>query len=122
MQLETTKEPIKYRLKTGEEITLRPGVPIELPDHAATQLLKKAADKVHLVDSVIEPAAPQARSVYWEKADTSIWGPATPLLVERSSQDYVLVVEYRGELISVNAKVLRSKEAFETQVEPRVVT
>jgi hypothetical protein len=50
MQLEATGQPIRYRLKTGEEVTLRPGVPMELPDHAATQLLQKAPDKVRRVD------------------------------------------------------------------------
>jgi hypothetical protein len=96
--------------------------PVELPEEQGSRLLAKVPDKVRVIDSVIVSAAPEAQCVYWQKADTSIWGLATPLFFERSDQDYVLVVEYRGELISVNAKMLRSKAAFETQVEPRVVT
>jgi hypothetical protein len=52
MQLEATGKPIRYRLKNGEEVTLRPGIPTELPDHAANQLLRKAPDKVRLVKEV----------------------------------------------------------------------
>ena len=51
MQLEAIGSLIKYRLKTGEEVTLQPGVPMSyLP--SATQLLKKAPDKVRRVDSL----------------------------------------------------------------------
>ena len=41
MQLEATGQPIRYRLKTGEEFTLRPGVPMELPDQAATNCCRR---------------------------------------------------------------------------------
>ena len=52
MQLEATGQPIRYRLKTGEKVTLRPGVPMELPDQAATQLLQKAPAMVRRVDTL----------------------------------------------------------------------
>jgi hypothetical protein len=67
MFLEATHAPIRYRLKTGEEVTLRPGVPMELPDHAATQLLKKAPDQVRRVDS-LSPGS----LITWEGADGTI--------------------------------------------------
>ena len=74
MQLEATGQPIRYRLKTGEEVTLRPGVPMELPDQAATQLLQKAPDKVRRVNDAptratgLTPLHPGAR-ITWEGAD-----------------------------------------------------
>src|SRR5262245_28024258 len=69
MHLEATRKPIRYRLKTGEEVTLRPGVPMELPDHAATQLLKKAPDQVRRIgsDLTIQPGD----SITWQRADGS---------------------------------------------------
>jgi hypothetical protein len=73
MQLEATKEPIKYRLKTGKEIMLRPGVPTELPDEAANQLLKKAPDKVRRVDQV--PAIHIGDSITWRGANDTTRGP-----------------------------------------------
>jgi hypothetical protein len=74
MQLEATREPIKYRLKTGKVIMLRPGVPTELPDEAANQLLKKAPDKVRRVDQVL--AIHIGDSITWRGADDTIRGPA----------------------------------------------
>jgi hypothetical protein len=70
MQLEATGKPIRYRLKSGEEVILRPGVPTELPDHAANQLLKKAPNKVRRVNrsSMIEPGT----AITWEGADFSV--------------------------------------------------
>src|SRR5437867_2330171 len=47
--IEATDTPIRYRLHTGEEVLLKPGVPTELTDHAGRQLLKKAGNKVRLV-------------------------------------------------------------------------
>jgi hypothetical protein len=72
-------------------------------------------------DSVIEPAAPKARSVYWEKADTSIWGPATPLFLARFGNTFVLIVDFEGDLISINSPALRPKRQFDSQVKPKIV-
>ena len=70
MQLEATGQPIRYRLKTGEEFTLRPGVPMELPDQAANQLLQKAPDKVRRVSPV--PAIQSGDRIEWQRADLSV--------------------------------------------------
>jgi hypothetical protein len=48
--IEAVEHRIRYRLRTGEEVHLQPGVPVELPDQAARQLLAKAVGKVRLVD------------------------------------------------------------------------
>lgn len=49
MHIEATEKPIRYRLATGEEVILRPGVPVEVPEQAARQLLQKAGGKVRAV-------------------------------------------------------------------------
>lgn len=48
MQLEAIGKPIKFRLITGEEITLMPGAPIDLPEDRARKLLAKAPGKVRV--------------------------------------------------------------------------
>ena len=65
MQLEATAKPIRYRLKSGKEVILRPGIPTEVPDHAATQLLNKAAGKVR-------PVIQAGRTIIWPGADLSV--------------------------------------------------
>lgn len=74
MQLEAIGQPIRYRLKTGEEVTLRPGVPLELPDLAASQLLQKAPDKVRRVEplSTVQPGD----LMTWQRANGLQSGPA----------------------------------------------
>src|SRR5262245_36069636 len=74
MQLEAIEQPIKYRLRNGNEVTLRPGVPTELPDQAAKQLLRKAPDKVRLVQNV-SPIRSGAL-ITWQGADGKPRGPA----------------------------------------------
>lgn len=54
MQLEAISKPLRYRLRTGEEILLRPGIPVELPDLAAQKLLAQAPDRVRLVPYAVE--------------------------------------------------------------------
>ena len=128
MQLEAMGKPIKYRLKTGEEVTLLPGIPTELPDPAATQLLKKAPDKVRLVDGesalqprgvLIESAGPNARPVFWESVDGTWHGPSTPeylgrIETGRTDQSWVIVSE-QGCVTWVHESRLRSSRQYEAQ-------
>ena len=71
---------------------------------------------------VIEPAHPNARPVYWERADGRIYGPGTPEFLARagdgSMTTYWVVVNYSGQPIWVNTTVLRSKRQFEHQIMP----
>ena len=39
--LEATDKPIEYRLKTGEEVTLRPGVQMEVPGPSGNPVVKE---------------------------------------------------------------------------------
>jgi len=49
MLIEAIAQRIRFRLRSGQEVILRPGVPTELPDSAAQQLLRRAKGKVRLV-------------------------------------------------------------------------
>ena len=69
MQLEAISDPIVYRLRSGEEIVLRPGVPTELPEPAAKQLLQKAPDKVRQVSYATVEAG---QEITWQGADLTI--------------------------------------------------
>jgi len=48
MLIEAVERRIRYRLQTGEEIILQPGIPVEVPDQAANQLLQKAGAQVRI--------------------------------------------------------------------------
>ena len=49
MQLEAVGKPLKYRLRTGEELLLQPGCPVEVPDESALSLMSKAGNRVRVV-------------------------------------------------------------------------
>ena len=49
MQLEAMGKPLKYRLRTGEELLLQPGCPVEVPDESARSLINKAGNRVRVV-------------------------------------------------------------------------
>ena len=113
--------PLRLRLPAGY-LELEPGVPVELPDHLAQRLLKKAVDKVRIVhgDVIIEPAPPKARFVYWESADCRILGPVRPEFLAQvgtgvKNTDFWVVVLYEGQPRWVRSDRLRSKQVFDTQ-------
>ena len=72
-------------------------------------------------DGQIEVCHSTARRIYWEKADRSIVGPATPLFLARYAETFIVIVEYRGDMISINSTVLRSKKEFQSRRKPQVV-
>jgi hypothetical protein len=116
MQLEATGQPIRYRLKTGEEFTLRPGVPMELPDVAANQLLQKAPDKVRRVDPV--PAIQPGDTITWHEAEGKQRGPAVVdfvHIVEDGSR-WAFVTRSTG-WAAVNTKVVTHIEPGDNHVE-----
>lgn len=106
MQLEATGQPIRYRLKTGEEVTLRPGVPMELPDQAANQLLQKAPDKVRRVNPV--PAIHSGDRIIWG-TDGTLYGPATVdfLHIDPDGTAWAFVTLPDGRWTAVNMKFVR---------------
>lgn len=75
--------------------------------------------------STIEPAEPNARPVFWERADGQICGPATPEFRARVNSGpktiYLVVAQFLGEPVFINSTALRSKRQFETQPTLRMV-
>jgi hypothetical protein len=104
MLLEATREPIRYRLKSGEEITLHPGVPVELPDQAACQLLQKAPEKVRRVPN--EPAIQPGCCFSWQGGDGVTRGPAVAEFVHKEPDGsiWVFYAMSDGTWGAVNAK------------------
>jgi hypothetical protein len=129
MQLEATRVPIRYRLRNGEELMLRPGVPMDVPDHAANQLLKKAPDKVRRVkitcpvtiEPALKPNGSPFSAIYWETGDGLIRGPAVPEFVAKSGDQFWIVTSFQGRPRWIDADRLRSQKAFEEQVSVREV-
>jgi hypothetical protein len=72
---------------------------------------------------LIEPAAPNARPIYWERATTEIVGPARPEFLARvgtgPKAQYWVVAEFHGQPVWINSIVLRSKKQFVQQVKPK---
>lgn len=122
MKLEAIGKPFIYRWPGGE-VRLEPGKPIDLPADRAAKLLARASGRVRQVESegavVIEPAAPNARPVFWQRADGSIVGPAQPEFLARvghgPTASFWVVALFEGLPVWINATVLRSKQQFEQQ-------
>jgi hypothetical protein len=118
MQLEATGNPIKYRLQSGIEIVLRPGVPTELPDRSAQELLLKASGKVR---EVVSPSASLAervsglKPVYWESMEGTIIGPGQVLSITQDGSEFWICVGYERFLYWIRDSLLRSQEAFKAQ-------
>jgi len=74
----------------------------------------------------IEVCRPTAHPIYWAKGDGSIWGPARPEFLAREGMDpkasYWIVVQFEDRPVWINSTVLRSKQAFERQGKPMIVT
>lgn len=71
---------------------------------------------------VIEPAALNARPVFWERTG-EIVGPGKPEFLAKvgsgPKESYWVIVAYDGLPVWINSTVLRSKKAYETQIKPR---
>jgi hypothetical protein len=128
MKLEAVGKPFIYRWPGGE-VRLEPGKPVELPPERAAKLLARASGRVRQVDTkepvVIEPAAPNARPVYWERADGSISGPAKPEFLAKVGDgpkaSFWVVAEFEAQPVWIRSDRLRSKTAFEQQAPVRLM-
>jgi hypothetical protein len=92
MLIEATQKPIRYRLQTGEELYLKPGVPMEVPEVAARQLIQKAGDKVKVLAS--------GRLVTWDS-------PMFGILSARVEEELSHGVRVRHPLTEVNCVIPR---------------
>lgn len=120
--------PLHIR-RVGGDLHLKPGVPVELPDAEAAKLLAKVPTKVRIAhdeaEVVIEPAIrPDGRPmtpVFWERLDGRITGPAAVGFFCRLGATVGLIVDFEGQLLWVNADLLRSQRQFEQQRPLQVV-
>ncbi len=74
---------------------------------------------------IMEPAAANARPIYWERACGYIVGPATPEWLAKVGNgvtaSFWVVCQFQGMPIWVNSTRLRNKRQFELQIKPMVV-
>ncbi|MEO7862621.1 MAG: hypothetical protein ABIU05_19740 [Nitrospirales bacterium] len=66
-------------------------------------------------DGQIETCHSTARRLHWERATGEIVDPATPLFLAREGHTFVVIVEFKGDLISIHSTALRTKRHCETQ-------
>ena len=76
-------------------------------------------------DTVIEPASPMAREVYWEQMDSRIIGGVKPIFLAMvgtgAAATFWIVVEYQGQPRWIRSERLRSRRAFQEQEQVREV-
>ena len=119
MLIECIGSPFTCRW-SGGSVYLEPGKPIDLPDEQAQRLLRKVPDRVRIVEPLselitIEPAHPQARPLYWERA-TGIVGPAAPEFMVKVGEAFWIVAQFEGVPVWIHSDRLRSRQQFKTQV------
>ncbi len=106
-------EPMRVKSNGRVLFDLRPGKPMDLPEERELRLLAKAHGKVVVCspDVVLEPAASNARPVYWEGVKGTILGPAVPEFFAkvgtRPSERFWVVVIYQGSIRWVRDDRLR---------------
>ncbi len=92
--------------RDGQVTTCSPGQRISLPEDKAQRMLEHVGEKVRLVqdepsETVIEPAAPHARPVWWETMAGELHGPATPLFLAKTGsgakERFWVILEFEGE-------------------------
>jgi hypothetical protein len=89
-------------------------VPITEPNASADTHGGNAASAIQNFE--IQPAAPNARPIYWETGDGRILGPAVPEFLGRDGNAFWISTTFDGQMRWINADRLRSRQAFETQV------
>jgi len=104
MQLEAVNDPILYRLRSGEEVVLKPGVATELPDQAAKQLLQKAPGKVRKVNQATTVEVGQ--TIAWEGADLVIRSGIVDFLYADADTIWAFVTLNEGSWAAVNTRYL----------------
>jgi len=103
MWIESVK-PLRVQFKQ-REVRLQPGQPVELPDDDGRKLVNQAGDKVRIVqapETIVEPAAVNARPVYWEDSGGKLCGPAVPEFLAKTGtgdrERFWIVVMYQGSI------------------------
>jgi hypothetical protein len=115
-------------VKAGEaQFRLEPGYPMQFSDGEGAKLLARARGKVRVVQSdvVLEPAAANAKPIFWENAIGIVIGPATPEWLARVGDGgqaaFWIVASFQGLDRWIRSDRLRSKHAFDTQRPMQVI-
>jgi hypothetical protein len=94
-------------------------------EQAKASVIEPAVPTPSTKDIGIEPAVkPDGRplsAIYWETGDGRIVGPATPEFFLRDGEEYWISVTFEGQIRFIRDDRLRSRKAFEEQVEVREV-
>ena len=110
------EQPVVVRTKTGD-VHLEPGVPCELSDAIAQRVLERTGGRVRVIEppspeTIIEPAAPGARLVYWEDSGGKLCGPAVPEYLAKTGsgerEHFWVVVTDRGVIRWIRSDRLRA--------------
>ena len=83
----------------------------------ATEIASQAPPSATIpVESVVEPASPTARFVYWEDEYGDWHGPVRPDYLGRTKigieEKFWVIVNYKGTIRWIWAELLRSRQAF----------
>ncbi len=106
MLVEATEQQVRFRLRDGQDIVLRPGVPVEVSPDLAGKILAKVGGKVRVVSRL--PVLPHGCLIYWRGADGHDRGPA---VIEDVVQDerhvHWVRVEYEGQMRWISERILQ---------------
>jgi len=93
------------------------------PDDLVARALKilKGEHREPSEKVLIEPAAVNARPVYWETANGRILGPAVPECLAQVGAEFWIVATFEDQPRWIRADRLRSRNAFEQQPEVQEV-
>lgn len=68
-----------------------------------------------VADLKIEPAASDAKAIYWQASTGRILGPAVPEFLARDGSTFWISTTFNGQILWIDADRLRSRKAFERQ-------
>lgn len=103
--------------RDGHVTTCSPGQRISLSQEKAQRMLEHVGEKVRLIqdepsETVTEPAAPNARPVWWESMTGDMRGPATPLFLAKTGtvakERFWVIVEFEGQTWWIQDERLRA--------------
>ncbi len=118
-------QPLRLRFKDGDDLHLRPGCPVEVPDDAGNRVLAKGGGKIRIVDRpqsdvVIEPAMKPDGSalspIHFKDLHGKIFGPAHVEFVAKTiNEQFWVVVNYEGSLRWILSDRLRANPRGDRQ-------
>lgn len=101
MLLEAIGKPLRYKLRSGEEVRLEPGYPVELPDKSARSLLKQAGERVRVVTAPV-PTIQPGDTITWLRGGKSQEGKVDFLHTDDTGTLWAFVDLPGGQWAAVN--------------------